>query len=74
MHVAVGLTDALRMCHLLFETVRVFAEIRIRRCNVCKFSNGGQLLAAVDSNLITVTTVASMKRSHTLKGITGKVN
>ena len=73
LHVAVGLTDALHLYHLLFGTVRHYKELKIRRCSMSKFSQGGQYLAAVDGNLLLLCSSIFLKRVATLKGHTNKV-
>ncbi|XP_037786500.1 cilia- and flagella-associated protein 57-like [Penaeus monodon] len=73
LHVAVGLTDALRLHHVLFDCLRPYSEIRIRRCGVCSFSPSGYLLAAADGNLLVITSNVSLRKIFTLKGHSAKV-
>ena len=40
--------------NLLMEDMRTFKEIPIKACRECRFSNGGQYFAAVNSNVIQV--------------------
>ncbi|XP_047493524.1 cilia- and flagella-associated protein 57-like [Penaeus chinensis] len=73
LHVAVGLTDALRLHHVLFDCLRPYSEIRIRRCGACSFSPSGNLLAAADGNLLVITSNVSLRKIFTLKGHSAKV-
>ncbi|XP_042865893.1 cilia- and flagella-associated protein 57-like [Penaeus japonicus] len=73
LHVAVGLTDALRLHHVLFDCLRPYSEIRIRRCGACSFSPSGNLFAAADGNLLVITSNVSLKKIFTLKGHSAKV-
>ncbi|XP_069954050.1 cilia- and flagella-associated protein 57 isoform X2 [Cherax quadricarinatus] len=73
LHVAVGLTEALRLYHLLFDCVRSYSEVRTRRCEVCTFSPSGHLLASADGNLLLITSNITLKRVFTLKGHSTKV-
>ncbi|KAK4327979.1 hypothetical protein Pmani_001593 [Petrolisthes manimaculis] len=74
LHVAVGLTDTLRLHHMLFDTLRVLSEVRIRRCSACCYSPGGNTLAAADGHLVILTSTITLKKLHTLKGHTAKVS
>ncbi|XP_071547435.1 cilia- and flagella-associated protein 57 [Panulirus ornatus] len=73
LHVAVGLADAVKLHHLLFDSLRQYSEVRIRRCEVCCFSPSGHLMAAADGNLLVLTSNNSLKKLFTLKGHAGKV-
>jgi hypothetical protein len=54
LHILVGFADKLRLLNLLMEEIRPFREFPIKMCRECRFSNGGQYFAAVNSNTITV--------------------
>ncbi|XP_076036543.1 cilia- and flagella-associated protein 57-like [Oratosquilla oratoria] len=73
LNAALGLTDALRLVHLLFDCVRPYHQLKIRRCDVCSFSPGGQLLAAADGALVTVISSVTLRMVHILKGHSSKV-
>lgn len=74
LHVAVGLTGTLRLHHMLFDTLRLLTEVRVRRCGSCCFSPGGSILAAADGHLVVLTSTITLKKLHTLKGHSAKVN
>ena len=48
LHVLVGFADKLRLCNLLVNDVRAYKEFAVKACRECRFSNGGQLFAAVN--------------------------
>lgn len=72
-HVAVGQTDGIRFYHVMLDSLRQYWEMRIRRCCSCRFSNGGQYLAAADGNLVTVLHTLTLTKHLSLKGHSGKV-
>lgn len=74
LHVAVGLTGTLRLHHMLFDTLRVLTEVRIRRCGSCCYSPGGNTLAAADGHLVILISTVTLKKLHALKGHSAKVN
>ncbi|XP_068201905.1 cilia- and flagella-associated protein 57 [Palaemon carinicauda] len=73
LHVAVGMTDALRLVHVLFDCLRTYTELKIRRCAVISFSPSGHMLAAADGNLLVITSSVTFKKICTLKGHSTKV-
>ncbi|XP_050690279.1 cilia- and flagella-associated protein 57-like [Eriocheir sinensis] len=73
LHVAVGLTDSLKLHHLLFDSLRAYSEVHVRRCACCCYSPGGHMLAAADGHLLLLTSTLTLKKSLTLKGHAAKV-
>ncbi|XP_045137805.1 cilia- and flagella-associated protein 57-like [Portunus trituberculatus] len=73
LHVAVGLTDSLKLHHLLFDSLRPYSEVHVRRCTCCRYSPGGHMLAAADGHLLLLTSTLTLKKSLTLKGHATKV-
>ena len=71
--VLVGFSEKLRLLNILIDELRVFKEISIRGCRECRFSNGGHLFAAANSNLIQVYGTFSFENVGNLKGHSGKV-
>ncbi|KAK7077138.1 hypothetical protein SK128_007453 [Halocaridina rubra] len=74
LHVAVGMTDALRLLHILFDSLRTYTELKIRRCAMSSFSPAGHLLASADGNLLVITSHITLKKMFTLKGHSAKVS
>lgn len=73
LHVLVGFTDKLRMCNLLMDDIRPFKEFPIKQCRECVFSNGGDLFAAVNGNVIQVYNAYTCENVGNLRGHGGKV-
>merc|ERR1719506_1600485 len=72
-HLIVGFSDKLRLMNLLMEDVRNFKEIPIKGCKECRFSNGGQYFAAVNSNTIQVYKTYTCEVVCNLRGHNSKV-
>eukprot|EP00003_Mantamonas_plastica_P007526 TRINITY_DN1634_c0_g1_i5.p1 TRINITY_DN1634_c0_g1~~TRINITY_DN1634_c0_g1_i5.p1 ORF type:complete len:1021 (+),score=468.18 TRINITY_DN1634_c0_g1_i5:488-3550(+) len=71
--ILVGFSDKLRLMNLLMDDIEQFKEITIRGCKECKFSNGGQYFAAVNSNTIQVFNTWTFENIGNMRGHTGKV-
>ena len=71
--VLVGFSEKLRLLNILIDDIRVFKEISIRGCRECRFSTGGHLFAAANSNLIQVYGTYTFENVGNLKGHSGKV-
>jgi WD40 repeat protein len=71
--VLVGFSEKLRLMNILIDDIRVFKEISIRGCRECRFSHGGHLLAAANSNLIQIYGTYTFENVGNLKGHSGKV-
>ena len=54
LHVLVGFADKLRLCNLLVNDVSAYKEFAVKACRECRFSNGGQLFAAVNGSVVQV--------------------
>ena len=52
--VLVGFADKMRLMNLLMDDIRAFKQFPIKACRECRFSNGGQMFAAVNGNGIQV--------------------
>ncbi|XP_063263369.1 LOW QUALITY PROTEIN: cilia- and flagella-associated protein 57 [Prinia subflava] len=70
----VGFSDKLRFINLLYEDMRVFKELAVKKCRECSFSNGGHLFAAVNGNVIQIYSSITFENVTNLKGHTGKVH
>ena len=70
---AVGLSDAVRLCHVLHAALRPYAELRIRRCPSLAFSPSGHLLLAADGTTAALLSNISFKKLFSLKGHNAKV-
>ena len=72
-HAAVGFADKLRVYHILVDELRPCLEITIKNCRECRFSNGGNFIAAVNGNSINVFDFYSGEKIADLRGHNGKV-
>jgi len=72
-HLIVGFSDKLRLMNLLMEEVKGYKEVPIKSCRECRFSNGGQYFAAVNSNTIQVYKTYTCEVVCNLRGHNGKV-
>jgi len=72
-HLIVGFSDKLRLMNLLMEDMRTFKDIPIKACRECRFSNGGQYFAAVNSNTIQVYKTYTCEMIANLRGHNNKV-
>ncbi|XP_009466469.1 PREDICTED: WD repeat-containing protein 65 [Nipponia nippon] len=70
----VGFSDKLRFISLLYEDMHVFKELAVRKCRECSFSNGGQLFAAVNGNVIQIYSSITFENINNLKGHSGKIH
>ena len=62
LNIVAGFSDKLRLMNLLIDDIKTFREFPIRSSRVCKFSNGGHLLAAVSEKDIAVYSTIHFKR------------
>lgn len=73
LHAAVGFADKLRVFHILVDDLRPCLELSIKNCRECRFSNGGNMLAAANGNTIHVYDFYSGDKIADLRGHNGKV-
>ena len=73
LHCAVGFTDKLRIYHILVDDLRVCMEIPIKSCRLCKFSDGGHMLAATSGNSILIYDFYTGEKVADLRGHNSKV-
>jgi len=73
LHLAVGFTDKLRIYHVLVDELRPCLELSIKSCRECHFSNGGNKLAVVNGNTISVFDFHTGEKVVDLRGHNGKV-
>eukprot|EP00397_Hematodinium_sp_SG-2012_P003973 GEMP01003983.1.p1 GENE.GEMP01003983.1~~GEMP01003983.1.p1 ORF type:complete len:1382 (+),score=370.47 GEMP01003983.1:167-4312(+) len=69
----VGFSDKLRLMNLLMEDMRTFKDLPIKACRECRFSNGGQYFACVNSNQIQVYKTYTCELVANLRGHNNKV-
>jgi len=75
-HLIIGQSDKLRLMNLLMEDMKTYKDIAIKQCRECRFSNGGQYFAAVNTNAtnaIQVYKTYTCEPIETLRGHTNKV-
>ena len=53
-HLVVAFQEKIKMFNILDKTLQVFKEIPVKGCSVLSFSNGGNLFALANSNIIQV--------------------
>ncbi|NXX79282.1 CFA57 protein, partial [Urocolius indicus] len=70
----VGFAEKLRFISLLYEDMHVFKELAVRNCRECSFSNGGDLFAAVNGNVIEIYSSITFENINNLKGHSGKIH
>ena len=73
LHVAIGFLDKLRLYHILLDDLRLCVELPVKCCRVCVFSQGGNLLATANGNIISVFDSHTGERVVDLRGHNGKV-
>jgi WD40 repeat protein len=73
LYILVGFGDKLRLMNLLMDDIRPFKEFPIKACRECRFSNGGQMFAAVNGNTIQIFSTYTCEIMATLRGHNGKV-
>ena len=73
-HAAVGFSDKLRVYHVLVDDIRVCLEVPIKACRECKFSPGGNLIAAANGNSIGVYDFSTGEKVSDLRGHNNKVH
>jgi WD40 repeat protein len=73
LHIAVGFTDKLRIYHVLVDELRSCLELGIKGCRECHFSEGGNMLAAVNGNTISIFDFHTGEKVVDLRGHNGKV-
>ncbi|GMI47566.1 hypothetical protein TrCOL_g2169 [Triparma columacea] len=73
LYVIVGFTDRLRLCSILMGDIRCVKELSIKSCKECRFSNGGQHFAVVNSTTVQVYGTYTCELVATLRGHNGKV-
>jgi WD40 repeat protein len=54
LYVVVGFTDKLRLMSLLMDDMRVVKELSVKACRSCRFSNGGNMFAAVNQTAVQI--------------------
>ena len=54
LQVLVGVSDRLRLYHVLSDDLALAAEFPIRGCELARYSHGGAMFAAVDRNVIQI--------------------
>jgi hypothetical protein len=64
LHVAIGFADALRLCHVLLDSLQPYKEWPIKACREVQWSHGGQWLAAVDNQ-----TVVRVFQTYTMQNV-----
>jgi cilia- and flagella-associated protein 57 len=69
----VGFSDKLRFMNILLDDMRTFHEFPVRSCKMCRFSTGGNMLAAAHGNVVEVYHTYTLQLLGTLKGHNGKV-
>merc|ERR1719331_1954200 len=72
-HLIVGFSDKLKLMNLLMEDMRPFKDIPIKACREVRFSHGGNMFAAVNSNTIQVFKTYSCETICNLRGHNNKV-
>ena len=73
LHVLVGFADKLRLCNLLVNDVRAYKEFAVKACRECRFSNGGQLFAAVNGSVVQVYDAYTAENVGNFRGHGGRV-
>lgn len=73
LHVAIAFLDKLRLYHILLDDLRLCVELPVKCCRVCVFSQGGNLLATANGNIISVFDSHTGERVVDLRGHNGKV-
>ena len=73
LHVAIAFLDKLRLYHILLDDLRLCVELPVKCCRVCVFSQGGNLLATANGNIISVFDSHSGDRVVDLRGHNRKV-
>lgn len=73
LHCAVGFSDKLRVYHILVDDLRVCMEVPIKACRECRFSQGGNYLAATNGNSIAIFDFSSGDKVADLRGHNSKV-
>ena len=73
LHIAVGFLDKVRVYHILLDDLRLCIELPVKTCKECAFSQGGNLLATVNGNIVSVFDTHSGERVVDLRGHNSKV-
>ena len=73
LHVLVGFADKLRLCNLLVNDVSAYKEFAVKACRECRFSNGGQLFAAVNGSVVQVYDAYTAENVGNFRGHGGRV-
>jgi len=73
LHLLVGFSDKLRLLNVLMDDIRPFKEFALKGSRVVTFSNGGQLFAAANGNIIQVFQTYTFECVHTLRGHASRV-
>ena len=76
LHVLVGFNQNMQVMHVLIDEFKYCCTIAIKASRVCKFSNGGQLIAATSANgsMISVYSFYNGTKVCDLKGHNGRVS
>mmetsp|Transcript_155 Transcript_155/g.483 ORF Transcript_155/g.483 Transcript_155/m.483 type:complete len:1201 (-) Transcript_155:691-4293(-) len=73
LHLLVGFSDKMRLMNVLMDDIRPYKEFAIKACRECRFSNGGQYFAAVNSNTVNIFATYTCELIGNLRGHNGKV-
>lgn len=73
LHCAVGFSEKLRAFHILVNDFRQCMEVPIKACRECRFSPGGNYLAATNGNAVVVYDFHTGEKVADLRGHNSKV-
>ncbi|OHT09912.1 hypothetical protein TRFO_04468 [Tritrichomonas foetus] len=62
----IGFGDKLRLCSVFYDDIRIVKDFPIRGCRCVKFSNGGQMFAAVNGSKIQIYSALTYQLINTL--------
>ncbi|CAE8629856.1 unnamed protein product [Polarella glacialis] len=71
---AISFSDRIRFMQILAKELKPFRELLVRGLRCVRFSNGGHLVAAVQSKLVVVWNTRTLKKLQTLKGHPSQVS
>ena len=61
---ACSIINKVRLYHIMQDEFRLFRELDIRKCRALSYSNGGHLLACVDSKMIRIFNAYTLEPIH----------
>ncbi len=64
LHAVVGFADKLRLLNILMDSIRVVKDFPVRGCVECRFSSGGHLFAAAQSNVVSLFSTYGRKKKE----------